>query len=119
MTINTSILKEKSIDIRNLIPTPKMQIGMDRDNIMPESPENNKLQCELKLSITIYDDGKNELVVLKLSHIVIATLEEGEAYNQNNCADRLFKALQPAYIAEANSLLRESTYPPIPLNISC
>ena len=119
MTINTTILKEKSIDIRSIIPAPKMQIGMDRNNIMPESPENNKIQCELKLSITIYDDEKNELVLLKMSHIVIATLEEGETYSQNDCADRLFKALHPMYIAEANSLLRDSPYPPIPLNISC
>lgn len=119
MTINTTILKEKSIDIRSIIPAPKMQIGMDRDNIMPESPGDNKIQCELKLSVTIYDDEKNELVLLKLSHIVIATLGDGEAYSQNDCADRLFKALQPMYIAEANSLLRDSPYPPIPLNISC
>lgn len=119
MVIHTAILKEKNIVIHQFFPAPKMQIKMDRNNLMPKAPINDNIQCELKLKIAIVDEKSKELAVLNLNYIIIATIDDVDNYEQNNCADRLIKALHPMYITEANSLLRESPFPPIPLNVKC
>ena len=119
MIINTTILKEKNVSINQFLPAPKMQIRMNRINIMPEKAVNNVIQCEIKFSINIIDGDEKDLANLNLGYIVVATLEQGDVYEKNDCANRLFKTLQPMYIAEANSLLRESSFPPIPMNIKC
>ena len=122
MKINATLLKEKSISVNQFIPSPKMHINLSRLNMMPNSPKEKKLQCELKLGISIEDeiDEKKSLAVINLSYVIIAELEDGDDdYEQTKYADRLFNALQPMYVSEANSLLRESPFPPIPLNIEC
>ena len=119
MVLSSTILKEKNITINQFIPAQKMQIKMNRINIMPENLENNTIQCELKLSVNILDDTQKDLAVVNLSYIVIAILEDNDVYNKDDCANRLFQLLQSMYISEANNLLRESPFPPIPLNIKC
>lgn len=122
MKINATLLKEKSISVNQFIPSPKMHINLSRLNMMPNSPKEKKLQCELKLGISIEDeiDEKKSLAVINLSYVIIAELEDGDDdYEQTKYANRLFTALQPMYVSEANSLLRESPFPPIPLNIEC
>lgn len=119
MIINTTILKEKTVSINQFLPAPKMQIEMNRINIMPEKVVNNVIQCEIKFSINIFDGDKKALANLNLGYIVIATLEQDDKYEKDDCANRFFKVLQPMYIAEANNLLRESPFPPIPMNIKC
>ncbi len=119
MIINTTILKEKNVSINQFLPAPKMQIKMNRINVMPEKVVNNVIQCEIKFSINILDGEEKDLAHLTLGYIVVATLEQDDVYEKDDCANRFFKILQPMYIAEANSLLRESPFPPIPMNIKC
>ena len=119
MIINAAILKEKNVSINQFLPAPKMQIKMNRINKMPEKAVNNSIQCEINFSINIIDESKKDLASLSLGYIVVATLEQDDVYEKDDCANRLFKILQPMYIAEANSLLRESPFPPIPMNIKC
>ena len=122
MNIKATIMKEKSMTVNQLLPSPKMHINMSRLNMMPNSPKEKNLQCELKLSLSI-EDEENEnkvLAVINLSYVIIAELEDGDIdYEQTKYADRLFVSLQPMYISEANALLRESPFPPIPLNVKC
>ena len=119
MVITTTILKEKNVTINQFIPAQKMQIKMNRINIMPENPENNTIQCELKLAVSIMDDMQKDLAVVNLSYIVIAILENDEVYNKDESADRIFSVLQAMYVSETNNLLRESPFPPIPMNVKC
>lgn len=122
MKINATLLKEKNITVNQFIPSPKMHITLSRLNIMPDTPREKNLQCELKLSINIENEADNKkiLAVINLSYVIIAELEnDDDYYNQTKYADRLFTALQPMYISEANALLRETPFPPIPLNINC
>ena len=122
MKINATLLKEKSITINQFIPSPKMHINMSRINMMPATPREKNLQCELKLSINIEDetDKKKILAIINLSYVIIAEMEDSDDnYEQTKYADRLFITLQPMYVAEANALLRESPFPPIPLNVKC
>lgn len=122
MKINATLLKEKSITVNQFIPSPKMHISMSRINMMPLAPKEKNLQCELKLSINIEDETENKrvLAMINLSYVIIAELEDGDDdYEQTKYADKLFTALQPMYVSEANALLRESPFPPIPLNIKC
>lgn len=119
MVITTTILKEKNVTINQFIPAQKMQIKMNRINIMPENPENNTIQCELKLSVNILDDSQKDLAIVNLSYIVIVILEKDDLYDKDDCANRIFTILQPMYVSETNNLLRESPFPPIPLNIKC
>lgn len=122
MKINATILKEKSITVNQFIPSPKMHISMNRINMMPPAPREKNLQCELKLSINIEDETENKkvLAMINLSYVIIAEFEDGDDdYEQTKYADKLFTALQPMYVYEANALLRESRFPPIPLNIKC
>ena len=122
MKINATLLKEKSITINQFIPSPKMHINMSRLNMMPATPKEKNLQCELKLSINIEDetDNKKILAIMNLSYVIIAELEDGDDdYEQTKYADRIFTVLQPMYVSEANTLLRESPFPPIPLNVKC
>ncbi len=119
MIINTTILKEKSVLINQFLPAPKMQIKMNRINIMPEKSEKNVIQCEIKFSILIVDENDKNLANLTLGYIVIATLEQDDTYEKDDFADKLFKILKPMYISEANNLLRGSPFPPIPMNIKC
>jgi len=120
MTINTVLLKEKDIIINQFVPATKMQIAMNRLNMMPEKPNENNLQCELKLTITIEDEEKKKLAEVSIGFVVVAILNETDGiYNQSEFADRLFNVLQPMYIAEANNLLLQSRFPPIPMNIKC
>lgn len=122
MKINATLLKEKSITVNQFIPSPKMHINMSRINMMPATPKEKNLQCELKLSIIIEDetDDKKVLAIINLSYVIIVGLENNDDnYEQTKYADKLFAALQAMYISEANALLRESPFPPIPLNIKC
>lgn len=122
MKINATLLKEKSITVNQFIPSPKMRVNMSRINMMPATPKEQNLQCELKLSIIIEDetDDKKVLAIINLSYVIIVGLENNDDnYEQTKYADKLFAALQSMYISEANALLRESPFPPIPLNIKC
>ncbi|MCR5494362.1 MAG: hypothetical protein K6F15_01885 [Treponema sp.] len=122
MIINGLILKEKNISVNQYVPAPKMHISMNRLNMMPLTPNEKNLQCELKLNISIEDEvnKSNVLANITLSYIVLAVLEDGDNdYEQDKYANRLFAALQPMYISEANKLMRESPFPPIPMNIKC
>ncbi|MBQ9538410.1 MAG: hypothetical protein IJU95_03995 [Treponema sp.] len=122
MKINATIMKEKSITVNQLVPSPKMHINMSRLNMMPNSPKGKNLQCELKLSLSIEEegDGNKVLACINLSYVIIAELEDiDDDYEQTKYADKLFTALQPMYVSEANFLLRESPFPPMPLNVKC
>lgn len=122
MIINAIILKEKNIIINQLIPSPKMHISLSRINMMPSTPKDNNLQCELKLHINIEDEDndKQTLATISLNYLIVAVLEDkDDEYEQNGYADKIFNVLQPLYLSEANKLLRESPFPPIPLNIQC
>lgn len=119
MTINTTLLKEKSIVVNQFIPSQKMQMQMNRINSMPLTPQDNNLQCELQLNLEILDEEKKVLAVLKIAYIVIATLENEESYSQNEYADKIFASLQSMFFLSANELLRETPFPPLPLNIKC
>ena len=121
MIINSIILKEKNITVNQFIPAPKMHVSMSRLNMMPAKPKDNNLQCELKLTITIEDDAgdKKILSTINLSYVIIALLDDKDDYEQEKYADKLFNVLQPMYLSEANKLLRESPFPPLPLNIKC
>ena len=122
MKINATLLKEKSISVKQFIPSPKMHINLTRLNMMPNSPKGKNLQCELKLGISIVDESNEEnvLAVINLSYVIVAELDDtDDDYEQTKYADRLFTALQPLYVSEANGLVRESPFPPIPLNIKC
>lgn len=120
MIINTILLKEKNIIISQFVPATKMQITMNRLNMMPESPNGKNLQCELKLTITIEDEEKKKLAEVSLGFVVVSFIDETDGlYNQSEFADKLFKVLQPLYITEANNLLLQSRFPPIPMNIKC
>lgn len=119
MILTTTILKEKNLAINQFIPAPKMQIKMNRINVMPDKPTNNTIQCEIKLTVNILNEEKKDLAIVNLSYIVIAMLEQNDKYEKGDCANRLFNVLQIMYISEANGLLRESPFPPIPLNIKC
>ena len=119
MKINTTLLKEKSIIVNQFVPSQKMQINMNRINMMPDSVVGNHLQCELKLSINIEDDKKNVLAVINVAYVIIAVLEEEESYKQDEYANRIFNALQSMYILGVNDLLKETPLPPIPFNIDC
>lgn len=119
MIINATILKEKNVLIKQFFPAPKMQIKMNRVNIMPEKSDSNVIQCEIKFSIKIIDENNKDLANITLSYIVVVTLEQKDVYEKDHYADTIFKILQPMYIAEANSLLKESPFPPIPMNIKC
>lgn len=121
MKINATLLKEKNITVNQFMPSPKMHIDMSRLNMMPDKPREKNLQCELKLSINIEDEAdKKILAVIVLSYVIFAELEDGDTdYEQTKYADRLFTVLKPLYVSEANTLLRESPFPPIPLNVKC
>ncbi len=122
MKINATLLKEKSISVNQFIPSPKMNISLTRVNMMPSTPKEKKLQCELKLGINIEDETNNKKVLanINLSYVIIAEIEDSDdEYEQTKYADRLFTALQSMYVSEANALLRESPFPPIPLNVKC
>ena len=86
---------------------------------MPLSIKEKTLRCELELNISIEDEKQKPLVIIDLNYIVIANLDDGDEYNQDSYANRLFDALQSIYMATANTLLLESHFPPLPLNIAC
>lgn len=119
MTVTTTILKEKNVEIHQFIPAPKMQVKMNRINVMPDNPADNTIQCEIKLTVNILDEEKKDLASVHLNYIVIAMLEQNDKYIKEDCANRLFNVLQPMYVSEVNNLLRESPFPPIPLNVNC
>lgn len=120
MTVNTVRLKEKNIIINQSVPAAKMQITMNRLNMMPENPSEKNLQCELKLTITIEDEEKKKLAEVFLGFVVVAIIDEADGmYNQSEFADKLFHVLQSMYISEANNMLLQSRFPPIPMNIKC
>ena len=119
MKVIRTLLKEKHITVNQFAPAPKLQINMSRLNLMPEAPNGNNLQCELRLNANLIDSFQQTLATLNVSYLVIAAMEEGEVYEQTPCADRIFSVLQSMFIASINELLRETPFPPIPLNLSC
>lgn len=118
MTIKGILQKEKSISV-NQFMSARMRIAMNRTNLMPENISGSNLQCEIRLNIIISGENSQELAVIKLSNIVVAVLDDDDVYDKEECAERLFKALNINYICAANELLKESQFPPLPLDIQC
>lgn len=119
MKINAALLKEKNIIVNQFIPSPEMRIEMKRNNFMPSAPNRDNLQCELQVDVNIKDKEGKILVSLKLVYLVISVLEKGDVYSQQEYADRIYKALQSMFFSSANELLRETPFPPLPLDIRC
>ncbi len=119
MKIIRTILKEKHITVNQFAPTHKMNVNMNRLNLMPETPNGNNLQCELRLNANVLDEYQQTLATLNVSYLIIAVMDQDDVYSQNECANRIFSVLQSMYINSVNELLRETPFPPLPMNLSC
>ncbi len=118
MTVNNVILKEKNIKISEVLPTtPKMHVEMHRNNEMPTEVNDKIFNCIITLEVKLLDENEKELVYVKLSYLIIALLQD-EKYSQD-MSNKIFDHLFSMYIKSVNDLLRESNYPPLPLNIKC
>lgn len=120
MLINGVTIKEKSIEVYEFMPSPKMQLNMNKTNLMPPKVEVSKdFNCVIKLEVKLKDESGKDLVCMKVSYLILAVLEDGEIYNQEKTADSLFNQLESMYIKSINDLIRETPFPPLPLHIKC
>ncbi len=118
MIVKGITLKEKNIEVNAFMPPKKLKVNLNRMNYMPETVPNNELRCEIKVNISL-DDDENSVVKMVLSYVVFAQVEVGEIYSQQDFADRIFGVIQGIYMKEVNDLLKETPYPPLPLNLKC
>ena len=118
MIVKGITLKEKNIEVNTFMPPGKLKVNLNRMNYMPETVSNNELRCEIKVNVSL-DDAENSVVKMVLSYVVFAQVEVGEIYSQQDFADRIFGAIQGIYMKEINDLLRETPFPPLPLNLKC
>lgn len=116
MLINNVILKEKSILVNQDMPSAKMKIKTRRSNIMPDSVKDSIFQCLIKNELTLEDENEHKLVEINLSYLVVVELQE-ENYSKN-MVDAIYEKIASMYNKTMNDLLKETLYPPIPLNIN-
>lgn len=118
MLIKGATLKEKKIRVDVFMPMPKMHIKINRVNSMPDVVISNaEFNCVLEYSVIIKDKKNTSLVETKVSFLILAILDENESYEQKQIADRIFRALEPMFLKAVNDMLRETSFPPLPLNV--
>ncbi len=117
MIINNIFLKSKNIEVSEFMPTPKMKINMHRKNLMPTAPTGDRVQCQIDQNILIQTENEKILAAVKLSYIIMITLQD-EEYDQTAIADKAFSAVQAMILKDANSLIRETNYPLLPITIT-
>lgn len=118
MLIKGVTLKEKNIVVNSFMPTDKMPMKLDRVNSMPPevNPETD-FNCILEYNVKIQDEKGSVLVKIKIAYLILAKLDTNETYEQQKIADKLFNTLEPMYLKTINDLLRETSFPALPLNL--
>ena len=117
MKIDNMLLKEKSLT-RELVGGPggQLQVKFNRMNYMPEQVnESGKFTCYIDVSCMISDQNQNGIGALKVSYYIFVSLDEGESFNQNETADKVFQAVRLPYWSAMNGLITEAGLPPMPL----
>ncbi len=119
MLIKGVTLKNKSIAVESFMPIQQMHIKIDRISSFPPNVESEvDFNCELEYNVKIQDDEKKTLVKLQLTYYIMAQIAKDETYKQEKCADKMFNALEPLFVRAVNDMLKDTSYPALPLKMS-